>query len=70
MPSKGTALYDCSNCMTGRITLSLLSILVLAGCENQPAATGPGGVSADDAQALDQAAAKLDAEAAGKTDKQ
>lgn len=43
----------------------LLLLLALGGCgagENEP---GPGGVSADDAKALDEAAAKLDAEAAG-----
>lgn len=56
--------------MTVRVSLSLPLILVLAGCENQPATAGPGGVSADDARALDQAAAKLDAEVAGKTDRQ
>lgn len=50
--------------MTKRFVLTLILIVTLGGCgdaENEP---GPGGVSRADAQALDDAAAKLDAEAA------
>jgi hypothetical protein len=48
--------------------LPLMLIFALAACGNQPAQPGPGGVSADDAEALDEAAAKLDAEASGQSD--
>jgi hypothetical protein len=36
--------------------------LVLAGCNQTPNEPGPGGVSKEDARALDAAAAKLDKE--------
>jgi hypothetical protein len=41
----------------------LLLLLALAGCGTGDNGPGPGGVSDDDAKALDEAAAKLDAEA-------
>lgn len=42
-------------------------LLVLGGCGAGESEPGPGGVSAEDAKALDDAAAKLDAEAAGES---
>lgn len=43
------------------LALMLLS-LALHGCGDATSESGPGGVSADDARQLDEAAAKLDAE--------
>lgn len=43
----------------------LLSLMFLSACADGANEAGPGGVSAEDAQALDEAAAKLDAQAAG-----
>jgi hypothetical protein len=51
--------------MTAKITLALMLVLSLIACGNQTAEMGPGGVSAEDAKALDQAADKLDNEQAG-----
>jgi hypothetical protein len=38
-------------------------MLLLAACSDNQSNAGPGGLSADDAKALDEAAAKLDQEA-------
>lgn len=47
------------------LRLTFLTIfLLLNACGDGANAPGPGGVSADDAEALDRAAEKLDAEAA------
>lgn len=43
----------------------LLLILAISGCGTGESEPGPGGVSAEDAKALDEAAEKLDAESAG-----
>lgn len=51
--------------MTVRSITVPLAVLFLAACGGGQSEAGPGGVSAEDAQALDEAAAKLDAEAAG-----
>ncbi len=40
----------------------LAGLALLCGCGDTPTEAGPGGVSADDARQLDEAAAKLDAE--------
>lgn len=40
----------------------LLLLVALAACGDGPSNPGPGGVSNEDAKALDEAAAKLDAE--------
>jgi hypothetical protein len=42
-----------------------LALLMLTGCGDGTSNIGPGGVSAEDAKALDEAAAKLDKEATG-----
>ncbi|MEP7350996.1 MAG: hypothetical protein ABI668_13745 [Sphingorhabdus sp.] len=42
---------------------ALTFVLTLTACGPSADKPGPGGVSTDDAQALDEAAAKLDAEA-------
>lgn len=47
---------------------SALFALLLAACGDGASQVGPGGVSADDAKALDAAAAKLEDEAAGQPD--
>jgi hypothetical protein len=46
----------------------LLLLLTVAGCGSGESEAGPGGISAEDAKALDDAAAKLDTEAAGKAE--
>ena len=43
----------------------LLASLMLTGCGDGASEPGPGGVSAEDARALDEAAAKLDDDASG-----
>lgn len=43
----------------------LFALLMLTGCGDGASEPGPGGVSAEDARALDEAAAKLDDEASG-----
>lgn len=48
--------------------LPFLLIVALAGCGASESEPGPGGISVEDAKALDDAAEKLDAEAAGKAD--
>lgn len=50
--------------MNARSLPALLALLLVA-CGDGRRETGPGGVSVEDAKALDKAAAKLDAEAAG-----
>lgn len=45
--------------MTGKLILPL-TLLLLAACGPADDQLGPGGVSAEDAKALDEAAAKLD----------
>ena len=45
----------------------LLLLLALGGCDAGDSELGPGGVSQEDATALDDAAAKLDAEATGES---
>ena len=48
---------------SGRLFLVFASmLLILTGCEQTPDDTGPGGVSKDDARALDAAAEKLDSD--------
>ena len=42
---------------------ALLILVILSACGDGSNTPGPGGVSAEDAQALDEAAAQLDAEA-------
>ena len=49
-------------------SVSALLALLLAACGDSASQVGPGGVSADDAKALDAAAAKLEDEAAGQPD--
>jgi hypothetical protein len=44
---------------------ALLISMLMAGCGNGSGEVGPGGVSPEDARALDEAAAKLDAETEG-----
>jgi hypothetical protein len=44
----------------------LLLLLALNACGESPNEPGPGGVSAEDAKALDEAAEKLDSEAANR----
>jgi hypothetical protein len=51
--------------MTVRSITVPLAALFLTACGGGQSEAGPGGVSAEDAKALDEAAAKLDAEAAG-----
>jgi hypothetical protein len=51
--------------MYARSLITLLIPLMIIGCSDGSSEVGPGGVSAEDARALDDAAAKLDAEAAG-----
>jgi uncharacterized lipoprotein YajG len=52
--------------MLVRSILPLLAIILLAGCsDGSTAEAGSGGVSAEDAKALDDAAAKLDSETSG-----
>lgn len=48
--------------MTKRFVLPFMLALLLSSCGNAENGPGPGGVSREDAQALDEAAAKLDAE--------
>ena len=48
-----------------KFTLPTLLLLTLTGCGDGSPEIGPGGVSAEDAKALDEAAAKLDGEATG-----
>jgi hypothetical protein len=48
--------------MRNRIKPALIMLLFLSACGDGPSEVGPGGVSAEDARALDAAAAKLDAE--------
>ncbi|HEV7232897.1 MAG TPA: hypothetical protein VGN36_01530 [Sphingorhabdus sp.] len=43
---------------------SLFLLLALSACGEGESEVGPGGVSAEDAEALDKAAEKLDSEAA------
>jgi hypothetical protein len=40
----------------------LFAVFLLGACSGDNSNTGPGGVSAEDGQALDEAAAKLDRE--------
>lgn len=42
--------------------LGSIAVLLLAACGDSGAAPGPGGVSVDEAQALDQAAEMLDSQ--------
>jgi hypothetical protein len=49
--------------MLKRHNIALIFVSLLAGCGDPVVEPGPGGVSEDDARALDAAAAKLDAEA-------
>jgi hypothetical protein len=42
---------------------ALLTLVMLSACGDGSNTAGPGGVSVEDAQALDEAAARLDAEA-------
>jgi hypothetical protein len=51
--------------MPSSFVYPLLLLLALTGCGADESETGPGGVSADDAKALDEAAEKLDTESAG-----
>ena len=53
--------------MNARSAILLFTLALLYGCGNQGGNSGPGGVSAEDAKALDAAAEKLDREAAGET---
>jgi hypothetical protein len=46
----------------------LLLLALLSACGGSPSDPGPGGVSNDDAKALDEAAAKLDAESVNQND--
>jgi hypothetical protein len=46
----------------------VLLLLALTGCGAGESEPGPGGVSADDANALDEAAEKLDTESARETE--
>lgn len=48
--------------MVDPIFRPLLFLAALAACGDGPSSPGPGGVSNEDAKALDEAAAKLDAE--------
>jgi hypothetical protein len=51
--------------MHRRILLALICFtLALSACGGAPSDPGPGGITNEDAQALDEAAAKLDAEQA------
>jgi hypothetical protein len=50
--------------MNFRVISILLSLMFLSACADEASDAGPGGVNAEDAQALDEAAAKLDAQAA------
>ena len=47
---------------------ALLILVILSACEDGSNTPGPGGVSAEDAQALDEAAARLDADASDQPD--
>jgi hypothetical protein len=51
--------------MAVRSIMALSIPLLLMACSDEQSQTGPGGVSTDDAKALDEAAEQLDAEAAG-----
>jgi hypothetical protein len=48
--------------MKRNIALLLLPLMLLQACSNNDRDAGPGGVSTEDAKALDDAAAKLEQE--------